>query len=156
MNLKDLFPWLWRRELSPLPYVATKCGHRTEQEGRVLAFEHSTITKMQENESGSVDYCLDCIGKMAIQCAWCGKPIFIGDPITLYTPRRDSKTPEHAMIYNKEPLQLVGCLRGNCAESGADRAGFWLPNENDKGHVDRVPTAYEEILGHTKKPVNGG
>lgn len=156
MNLKDLFPWLWRRDLSSLPYVATKCGHRTEQEGRVSAFEHVIIIEMPRNEIGSVDYCLDCIGKMAIQCAWCGNQIFIGDPITLYTPRCNFKVPEHAVVYAKKPLQLVGCLDGNCAESRADKAGLWLPDENGKGHVHRVPTAHEEILGHTKKPVNGG
>lgn len=90
---------------------------------------------------------------MAIRCAWCGNRIFIGDPITLYTPltqeltqNNDFQVPENAVVYSKDPLQLVGCLGWNCAESGADRAGFWVPGENGKGRVQRVQTAYEAIL----------
>ena len=109
---------------------------------------------MPTNENGSMDYCLDCIGKMAIRCAWCGDPIFIGNPITLYTPHGDFQVPEHAIVYNKEPLQLVGCLGWNCAETGADRAGFWLQGEDGKGCVQRVPTAYEAILSDMKEDVN--
>lgn len=149
MSLNDLF--LQLRSLSPFRYTATKCGHRTKRGGSVSAFGHTITTQMPKNEGSSVDYCLDCIGKMAIQCAWCGDPIFIGNPITLYTPRDDFQVPEHAVVYNKEPLQLVGCLGWNCAETGADRAGFWLPGEDGKGRVQRVPTAYEAILG-AKEP----
>jgi hypothetical protein len=149
MSISDLF--LRLGALSPLRYKAVKCGHRTKRSGSVLAFGRTITTKMPKNDNGSVDYCLDCIGKMAIRCAWCGDPIFIGDPITLYTPRGDFQVPEHAVVHNKEPLQLVGCLGWNCADTGADRADFWLPGENGKGRVQRVPTAYEAILG-AKEP----
>lgn len=144
MSISDLF--LQLGALSPLRYKAVKCGHRTKRSGSVSAFGHAITTKMPKNKSGSVDYCLDCIGKMAIRCAWCGDPIFIGEPITLYAPRGDFQVPDHAVVYSKEPLQLVGCLGWDCAETGADRAGFWLPGENGKGRVQRVPTAYEAIL----------
>ena len=90
---------------------------------------------------------------MAIQCAWCGEPIFIGDPITLYTPHRDFQIPAHAVVHSENPLQLVGCLRWGCADTGADRAGFWLPGENGKGCVRRVPTAYGAILGAEEPPM---
>lgn len=137
---------LYLAQLNPRRYRATKCGHRTKRTGGVSAFGHRIVTKMPINEDGSMDYCLDCIGKMAIQCAWCGNPIFIGRPITLYSPVGDFKVPEHAVIYEKEPLQLVGCLGWNCADSGADRAGFWMPGEDGKGRVERVPNVYEMIL----------
>lgn len=127
--------------------VATKCRHNTKQSGKVSAFGKTVKTTMPVNTDGSVDYCLDCLGKMAIQCAWCDNPIFIGDPITLYTPNEDFLVPDHAVVYNEKPLQLVGCLGWNCADTGADRAGFWLPDKNGKGRAERIPTAYEAILG---------
>lgn len=144
----------WIGIFSPFRYKAVRCGHRTKRTGAVSAFGYTTITKMPRNKNGSIDYCLDCIGKMAIQCAWCGNPIFIGDPITLYTPNSNKfQIPEHAIVYNKKPLQLVGCFDWDCVESDADRAGLWLPNEDGAGHVHRVPTAYEAILGVKKSPM---
>jgi len=146
MHLKDFPSWL--ASLNPRHYTATKCGHRTKRAGRVSAFECTIITKMPKNESGSVDYCLSCLGGMTIQCAWCKDPIFIGDPVTLYTPRnRAFVVPPHAVVYNENPLQLVGCLDWLCADTGADRAGFWLPGEDGKGRVYCVQMPYEAILG---------
>lgn len=145
MSINDLFLHLGR--LSIFRYTATKCGHRTKRTGKVSAFGRVIITQMPTNKSGKVDYCLNCLGKMAIRCAWCGGPIFIGDPITLYTPKDDFQVPEYTVIYREKPLQLVGCLGWDCADTGADRAGFWLPGENRKGRVWRVQTALEAILG---------
>lgn len=114
------------------------CGHKTKLHDRVTAFGESTLTRLSIKD-GKIDYCHQCIEKMAIQCAWCGHTIFIGDPITLYSPRdEDFEVPEHAIFYQEDSLQLVGCLRWNCADSGADRMGFWLP----PGIVQRVQSAY--------------
>lgn len=133
-------------------YTATKCGHRTKQNGSVSAFGRTITTEMPKNENGSVDYCLDCIGKMAIRCAWCGEPIFIGDPVTLYSPpMKEFQIPQYAVIYSEVPLRFIGCLGWDCADTGADRSGFWLPDENGKGFVYRVPTIYEKIF-ETKGP----
>lgn len=165
MNIGNLF--LRLDSLSPFRYAAQKCGHRTKRSGPVSAFGRTITTKMPMNKNGSVDYCLDCIGKMAIRCAWCGDQIFIGNPITLYSPgprtgffsseepseaqrarkQDDLVVPDGAVVYHENPLTLVGCLGWNCADTGADRAGFWLPDENGKGRVHRVQTAYEAILG---------
>lgn len=146
MKRYDLYLYLTR--LSLRRYMATICGHHTKRTGKISAFGHTITTKMPINEEGSVDYCLNCIAKMAIRCAWCGNPIFIGRPITLYTPVSDNfKIPEHAVVYEREPsLQLVGCLRWDCAEAGADRAGFWVPGEDGKGRVERVPIVHEMVL----------
>ena len=169
MSIDDLF--LRLGSLISFRYTAAKCGHRTKRSGPVSAFGRTTTTKMPMNKNSSVDYCLDCIGKMAIRCAWCSDPIFIGDPITLYSPgprtglfssERPSEAqktrkqdgfvvPDGAVVYRENPLTLVGCLGWNCADTGADRAGFWLPGEDGKGHVHRVQTAYEAILG-AKEP----
>lgn len=127
-------------------YIATKCGHPTVQAGDVTAFGVTIQTQMPLVRD-EVEYCLACILGMAIRCAWCKLPIFIGDPITLYTPREaDFKVPEHAVVYSLEPLRLVGCLRWDCAQTGADRAGFWLPDSTGKGHVQRTPSLFEQAL----------
>ena len=88
------------------------------------------------------DYCLDCIGKMAIRCAWCGKPILIGDPVTLYTPEEGAEIPKYAVRYSGDPRCLVGCLRFDCADTGADRSGFWVP----PGLVKKVPSVIEMLM----------
>lgn len=136
-------------------YRATRCGHQTYQKGQIVAFGEHTTTEMPLNNQRSVDWCLACIEKMAIPCAWCEKPIFIGDPVTLYSPvDKTFEIPDHAVIYDKERLQLVGCLRWECADTGADRAGFWLPGDDGNGHVERVPTAYEILQASgAKSPV---
>lgn len=139
----------WRNDFKY--YTASKCGHRTKRTGPVSAYEHIITMRMPRNDGGTMDYCLDCIGKMTIRCAWCDTPIFISSPVTLYTPRDDFQVPEYAVVYGEKPLQLVGCLGWNCAESGADHAGFWLPGEDGTGCVQRVPTLWEKMLG--KSPV---
>lgn len=115
--------------------------------GSISAFGQTGTMQMPRNQDGSVNYCLECLSKMTIQCAWCGQPIFIGEPITLYSPRQDFQPPEYAVAYRTNPLQLVGCLRWNCAMTGADRAGFWLPGASGNGHVLRVPTPIEALFG---------
>lgn len=134
-----------------------KCGHETKIKGKVTAFGHTTTTKMPVNEDGSLDYCLDCIGKMTIRCAWCKEPIFIGDIITLYSPMKKDEfvLPEDAVIYNEERMTVVGCGRITCADTGADYAGSWLPGENGKGKVHRRPTMIEQSMVDLAKGGNG-
>lgn len=84
---------------------------------------------------------------MSIQCAWCGKSIAIGDPVTLYTPEDSYEVPDYAVPYTEGGSKaLVGCLRWNCADTGADRAGFWMPGDNGEGKVLRVPNAFETLI----------
>lgn len=148
MSLSHLLPRLRAALPFSREYHATMCGHQTPCQGHVHAHGGSTFTKMPITGKKTVDYCLDCLGKMAIRCAWCDRPIFIGDPVTLYTPTEGFTVPEHAVVYQTDPLQLVGCLDWDCAFTGADRAGFWYPDPENKGvgHVHRVPTAYELLM----------
>jgi len=160
-----LLVWLYSllkkpaKKASEIPLVKklAKCGHETDIEGEVTAFEQTAVTKMPVNEDGSVDYCLECIGKMAIRCAWCEEPIFIGDPITLYSPSPRKKDefilPENAVIYDEEIMSVVGCGRTTCADTGADYAGFWIPGTNGKGKVHRRATMLEESVRDMQ---NGG
>jgi len=119
--------------------LVAKCGHETKLKDKVTAFNQTIKTKIRPNEDGSVDYCHTCLGKMAIACAWCEKPIFIGDVVTLYSSDNNEEfnIPESAIIYDKECMSFVGCGRTTCADTGADYAGFWIPDENEKGKVHR-------------------
>ncbi|MDO8486468.1 MAG: hypothetical protein Q7S77_02120 [Candidatus Staskawiczbacteria bacterium] len=90
------------------------------------------------------EYCADCLVKMSIRCAWCGKSIKIGDPVTLNTPTKKSfQIPSYAVRYGETyPIRLIGCLRWDCADSGADRAGFWVT----PGKVYRVLSPMEMVM----------
>ncbi len=121
-------------------FIMADCGHLTAVVDIVEAFGERVETRLPLKK-GKTPYCHRCLEKMVIRCAWCGKAIFIGDPITLYTPIEDFKIPDYAVIYNKDPLQLVGCLRWDCAE-GVDRAGFWYP----PGKVFRVESPLERAM----------
>ena len=123
--------------------TASACGHQTKIKDQITAFGE-TRGYILLLENGQAEYCHDCLRKMAIQCARCGKPIFIGDPITLYTTRGWElkppifTIPSWAKVYSHEPLRLVGCLRFEC-ESFGNRNGFWeVP-----GQVRRVQSPAE-------------
>jgi hypothetical protein len=122
-----------------------KCGHTGPLVQEVSIFGQIRQSSLKPDQ---LDWCNQCLAKMAILCAWCGRPIGIGEPITLYSPRIDKFViPDHATVYSKEPLQLVGCLRMGCAETGADRAGFWMP----PGEVMRVLSPFEEVMGQVER-----
>jgi hypothetical protein len=127
-------------------YLA-RCGHKTKKKDKVTAFGE-TITTEVPLVDGKIEYCHKCLEKMAIRCAWCGKPIFIGDPVTLYSLTNGTKEmPKHAVCHDKKLNQYVGCLRCDCADTGADRAGFWVP----PGVVERIPTPYEILMADSTK-----
>jgi len=98
-----------------------KCGHRAKWKTRLSVNGHEGLYTLTDKE-----YCPQCFAQSAIKCAWCGDTIFPGDPITLYTPPKDFAIPAHAIIHKTDPLELVGCLGWDCAQTGADRSGFWV------------------------------
>lgn len=123
-------------------YMA-KCGHKTKKRDTISVFGNQEEIVMNVKKGGKIEFCHHCFEKMIIKCAWCGEPIFPDNPITLFTPNdKDFIVSEYAVIYNKDPLALVGCLRVNCADTGADKAGFWV----SPGEVKRIPTAFERII----------
>jgi hypothetical protein len=134
-------------------YIAAKCGHKTTREGEYTVFGFKNTVAMPLNNEGGVNYCVDYISKMAIQCAWCKRPILIGDIVTLYSPPEDFEIPKHAVVYSQNPLALVGCQRTDCADTAADYAGLWLPGDENKGCVIRRPTAYEHVLGKNEDSI---
>lgn len=116
------------------------CGHETKVKGKVTA-PHLNNSWVKTKMPNPPQYCLNCIGKMAIVCALCGKPIFIGDVITLPFPNDKTKfkLKEHAVMYDKKRIGVVGCARETCADSGALYCGNWMPDPDNigKGHVKK-------------------
>jgi hypothetical protein len=92
------------------------------------------------------EFCGDCLTAMAIRCGWCGQTIFIGDPVTLYSRSNGELPilPDRAVIYDQVRGTLVGCLGWDCADTGADRAGLWLPDPKNpgRGHVKLHESLY--------------
>ncbi|MEX1997507.1 MAG: hypothetical protein WEA04_02405 [Candidatus Andersenbacteria bacterium] len=132
------YSWLRRRTYTAL------CGHETQLVGSMAAWgETLDNVRLNFNNERKIPYCHNCLATMAIACAWCKKAIFPGDPVTLYIPRDNNyQLPEGSRVYSHDPLQVVGCLRWECAESGIDRAGFWYP----PGEVFRVLSPLELVL----------
>ncbi len=139
--------WFRRTKKAAKSGQVANCGHETSAEGQISAHGETTTMAMPRNEAGGFDYCLDCVAAMTIRCAWCGSVIFIGSPVTLYSPKENLAVPDHAVVYSENPLRLVGCLGWDCADTGADRAGFWMPGDDGLGQVHRVPTAFELMVG---------
>jgi hypothetical protein len=135
-NLPDELPRKVKQQLRESyssPVVATECGHLASGVAIVWLGDDWAVTDMRGMSAPT--YCGACLSAMAIRCGWCGQAIFIGDPVTLYS-RRDGglpELPERAVIYDQARNTLVGCLGWNCAETGADRAGFWLPDSQNPG-----------------------
>ncbi len=122
-----------------------KCGHKTKLIAEVKIFGEKTIFWLNKK---NIKYCQQCLVDMSIKCSWCGKSITVRDPVTLCTPmKKDFQMPEWAVIYKKVPLQLVGCLRWECAESGVDRAGFWIA----PGKVHRVLSPLEMLIAYSSE-----
>ncbi len=131
-------------------YVANLCKHPTRVSGEIKSFSETCFMEMPLSENGCPDYCLNCISNMTIRCAWCGTPIFIGDPITLYEPADQYQIPNYSVKFLESKIEyLVGCLRYDCAISGADRKGFWMP----PGEVLRVPSPMEIVMSGVGKIV---
>ncbi len=126
---------------SPLsePRFTALCGHTAKQKDIVEAFRERVTTTLPFNSQGIFDYCHACLAKMAIQCAWCSKPIFIGDAVTLFHIAKTAFTrpPSAAVLYEETVREVcyVGCLRIHCIDTSFDRAGFWMPDSNGKGYV---------------------
>ncbi len=145
MNISYTFTVLWLRMTHALrkTYKASKCKHKTKRKGVISSGGEIITMSMPLGEANRPEYCLDCVAKMTIRCAWCGSTIFIGDKVTLYTPKDTFKIPDYAVKYTEnESKALVGCLRRNCSITGADMCGEWVP----PGKVRRFPSPTELVL----------
>lgn len=124
--------------------TATKCGHRTKLIGEMSAFGVKESGELVAR-NGTVPWCWECLSQMAIQCAWCGKPIFVARPVTLYSPIKSFEIPTYAVVHSKEPLKLIGCGRMSCTSVGDFGQGFWEAGEDGKGRIKEV-NVFSHIL----------
>lgn len=138
---------IWLQSVFRQTFVASKCGHTTKVKGGVAAFGERIVTTMPVGKDGRPEYCLKCIEKMAIRCSRCGKAIFVGDPIALLLD--DKALLGHVITARPGTRYRVSCLRIGCADSAADRAGFWMP----PGVVESVASPYEMIIGDSSECV---
>jgi len=117
-----------------------KCGHFTKRKDKIFAFDEECEIEILGKDQP--EFCHRCLEKMTIRCAWCGKPIFIGDIITLYSPSKKNKQmPEYALVHDVKTNSFVGCGRTSCADSGCDYCGYW----GTKG-VIRFPSIAERVM----------
>lgn len=134
--------WEETPEIKNVEKIIAQCGHETSTQCEVDICGHKVLLGLHEGTK-SPTHCLNCYAKMCIICGWCRLPILIDHPITLYTPRDPNwQLPEGARWYDESKRIVVGCLRWSCADTGADRSGFWvLP-----GKVQRVVSPFEECM----------
>ena len=138
-KLKNLFSWLKQGTTE----VVCGCGHHSKLEKKFKIGGEKVKFRINYKPGKEFPYCLDCVSKMTITCPWCGRPICVGDYVTLYTPTDPNyKIPEGAVVYSENPLQLVGCQRSDCAEAAADYRGIW----EAPGKVKRILSSIERIL----------
>lgn len=128
----------WLAPVFSKTYTASVCGHKTKIRGFVRAFGERITTAMPLGEGGRPEYCLACVGKMAIRCG-CGRAIFIGDPVALLVPD-DARRP-YALLEDGGGRKVwISCMR--CLHTAAGRSGFWMP----PGKVERTPSLFELAL----------
>ena len=141
---------LWNERRKRTVFQIANCGHEAKRIDKVSAFGETIETEVPLI-NGKIEYCHECLAKMTIRCVWCGRPIFIGDFITLYSPSKEFEIPTWVVIYKKEPLQLVGCQRTDCADSGSDYCGTWIP----PGIVHRQQSGIEAALSNPESIILG-
>lgn len=132
--------------------TVAECGHKTKKKDKITVWvkgeEKRISVTLKKQKNNKYKFCHKCFEKMSIRCAWCGDTILIDEPITLYSPcNKDYKFPEYTIYYNKEENQVVGCLSWDCADSGIDRAGFWMY----PGEVKRIQSGIEIMMNNPGK-----
>ncbi len=145
MKKVELFElWCWLQHYFFLVFGRNHlcgCGHKAKLKTMIFPGEDSAGLY----QLGDKKYCPKCFLSQVIKCAWCGKVITPESPITLYSPNPEFTIPDYAVKYREkevDPVRLVGCLRWSCANTGADRAGFWeMP-----GKVERCLSPIEQAF----------
>lgn len=141
--MRWLRTWLKEFWYSRFGTVALKCGHRTK-----IAFT-GRIGDYNVNGGFPVDwpinYCANCFLKLGIPCAFCGSPIILGSPITLYRLRPGCK-PAHQDALCFDGDVYIGCLNPGCAHSPLAIAGFWVPDEDADPPAAQVALIGSELF----------
>lgn len=145
--------WHWWKNLRSKwskTYISARSGKPTKRSGYITAHGETGFIEMELNAHGTVDWTLGEIAEMTILCAKCSKPIFIGESVVLRTPMNpEFQIPSHAVVHQKQPLELVCCARWECCDSGAEINALWQPDPNvtaNKGHAVRQKSLLERMM----------
>lgn len=111
------------------------CGHETYCKDWVEAYNEKRLVDLIMDRC-SIMYCHQCLSKMAIRCAWCGRVIWLDDRVRLRLNFDNIKMPDYARVvpysFGNRP-EYIGCalldcngLRKNRPEE-SEPVGFWKP-----------------------------
>ncbi len=141
------------------PLVALVCEHPATQYATISAFGDVAITRLPTAEDGIPIYCGDCITKMSCQCARCGRSIFVGDPVCIFSSV-GGDIYAAAEIFSTHPKRYVGCMRPDCAPLKGSRSGVWsIGTDGQQGRVSRVsddPDRYIEAMQSRRRILHSG
>ncbi len=118
--------------------VVAKCGHKTYLKDIIIFSGKPKIIKINDK---NIPYCHKCLEKMTIQCAWCGNPIFIGNRVTIHSPKETFIVPSYAVKHTTHPTGLIGCTRMSCCDMLGEMIGLWMP----PGKVE-LTKEYKKVL----------
>jgi hypothetical protein len=100
-----------------------RCGHQTKQRGTIRAFGESFRTTL-DLDRGIIAYCHRCISRMAIKCACCQRPIFLGSPVAeFFNPTLSARMNGDNRV--TAAAGLVICRRPSCDWLTVGRRGTW-------------------------------
>lgn len=119
--------WIMRARIAQAfrrTVTASVCGHETKVKG-LMATPFGAISVYRI--PARPEYCLSCLGRMAVQCICCEKPIWVGDSVTLYQPNQKDKLPRYAFRLYKGSDYYVACTRLDCAKNRKSILAHWLP-----------------------------
>lgn len=114
-----------------LRYTAM-CGHKTKDPARLsfAGWKSGLVSLPRQQEK--IYYCSSCLERMTVLCAWCCRPIFVGEAVTAYQPLENFEPPLLAQVYEKDSTRLIGCSRPDCLSSPTDIIGRLVPNDARK------------------------
>jgi hypothetical protein len=134
-------------------YVALHSGKQSKRRGFLSAGGEKRFCILPLVH-GTIPYTLAEINDLTILCAWCQKPIFIGDYVTLYIWSKPlTQMPKGAQVHSIHPAaQVVGCQRDACCDTIADLQGHWVPNDErpGQGKVDCFTSVLERMIVHPR------
>lgn len=103
--------------------VASVCGHKTRISGEICVFGKMVSVELPAD---GTRYCLECLGKMSIQCASCGEAIYPGSGVSSICFADGDLVPEYAVSHPSNDGAYLGCLSGSCSISGGGFTGHWI------------------------------
>lgn len=128
------------------------CNHKTRIRGKVRA-KGRVFHKDLKIFNGSPLYCHECLGHLAIECAWCDELILYEEKTKLYQPCTDKYLlPLKFKMFFKDPDYLFGCNRESCyGPEISKHFGFFLVKEKGQRHQHLKNRVLLEKMSKLKK-----